>query len=104
MVQRKLQILKNIAIFVFFVFVGPNIYPRIYEEPVFFMLFGMVAAFALLTIIDFILIAVKVRNRAYFYFNSIIQLPPCFILAGLLGLPGVALLILNIAVIVMLKR
>ncbi|HLC67967.1 MAG TPA: hypothetical protein VJI12_03735 [archaeon] len=104
MVQRKLQILRDIVILVFCAVLGPSVYFQMNREPVFVMLFVMTAVFALLTLIDIILIAAKIKHKAYFYFNSIIQLPAFFIIAGLLGVPGIALFLLDIAVIVMLKR
>ena len=51
MVQRKLQILRDIVILVFCAVLGPSVYFQMNREPVFVMLFVMTAVFALLTLV-----------------------------------------------------
>jgi hypothetical protein len=102
--RRKLQLLRNIFVLAFAAIVGPSVYPRFNEEPVFILIFAISAGLAILTAIDLALMAARLKNRAYFYLNSIIQLVPSFILAGMFPPGGLPLLLLNIAVIIMLKR
>ena len=102
--HRKIQLLRDIVTLVFCAVLGPNVYMQMSQEPVFVVLTAIVAVFALLTIIDVILIALKVRNKVYFYLNSIIQLPAWFIIMGLLPVVGAPFFVLDVVVIFMLRR
>ena len=106
---RKLSILRDVILAVFFVTIGSSAYSQMSRESVFIMLFGMSVVVLFLTAIDIILLVAKVKRKFYFYLNAILQLPATFIVAGLggaglLGIIGVALLLLNVAIIISLKR
>ena len=108
-IYRKLSILRDIILIVFFVAIGGSVYGQINKELVFAMLFGISIVVLLLTGIDIILISAKVKRKIYFYLNAILQLPATFIVAGLggaglLGIAGAALFILNVAIIIGLKK
>lgn len=99
-----LQVVRDIAVLAFGVFLASAGYSQMNRELVFVVLLGIGVALVVLTLIELLLLARKTKRKAYFYFNAIIQLPPLFIIAGLLGIVGVALLVLNVIIIVVLKR
>ena len=78
------------------------------QEPVHYVLFFIAALLALLTLINILLLIIRVQNRFYFYFNAIIQIPISFIIAGLnpsiFGFISLGLILLNIIIIITLRK
>lgn len=67
-----------------------------------YLVFGVAAAFLVISIINIILLLKKVKTEAYFYFNTVIQLLPSFVLALYSLWIGPVFLVLNVAILITL--
>lgn len=100
--SRIIQIARDIVILPVSVILLVSSYGKWAEEPVHYILFGSAAALLCLTIVNLILLALNVRRKGYFYFNATVQV--------LLGFPlivaifGIVLIIVNVIIIVALKK
>ena len=102
--SRAVQAARDIVLLVFSAVLIGSSYGRWVQELVFLVLFIFGATLFTRSAINLALVAKNVRRKAFFYANSIVQLPITFILAGLLPVVGVPLLILNIVILVTLRR
>lgn len=101
--NRILQFARDVILLVFGMVAMSTSYGKWVVEPAHYVLFGISAALFALSVANIVLLIAKVKTRKYFYSNSIAQLVPSFILSGLLGVVGVTLLALNIAILVTLR-
>ena len=122
---RILQYARNAIHFVFFIFLFAMAAHS--DEPLFNLVFTFTLIFIVLTLVDTALLINKTKNKLYFYLNSIFQLFLLLIIviggvgmintifrisfyfgelwiAALISLLGIVLSILNIAIIISLKK
>jgi len=101
--NKILQGIRDAFLLVFSIVIMPTSYGKWVVEPAHYILFGIAAFFLVLTVINVILLLLKVKRKGYFYFNAIIQLIPAFLLTILLIVP-VIVLILDILIIITLRE
>jgi len=101
--NRILQGVRDAILLVSSVLIMGSSYGKWVVEPAHYVLFGLAAILFSLTAINIILLLRKIERKGYFYFNTIVQLPISFILAGLLGLIGIVFLIINLGILLTLR-
>ena len=104
--SKILQGLRDILLLVFSVLIMASSYGKWVKEPAHYVLFGIAVLLLTLTLINVILLIRRVEGKRYFYFNTILQLIPSIILAGLpiISPVGLVFLLLNIAILITLRR
>lgn len=111
MASRKnkiLQVIRDITVLISGILLMLSSYGKWIDEPAHYILFGIGVAFVILTLINLLLLIINVKSRAYFYFNTIVQIIPSLLLVGFwgngLGIFGLAFLVLNISILITLRR
>jgi len=96
------MLVRDLLLIPFSLAIMASSYGKWIDEPVHYLLFYSCAALLVLTIPNLVLALVNVRRKAYFHFNAVLQI--------LLGIPllilivGFVLIVLNIVIIVLLRR
>jgi hypothetical protein len=100
--SRVVMLVRDLLLIPFSLAIMASSYGKWIDEPVHYLLFYSCAALLVLTIPNLVLALVNVRRKAYFHFNAVLQI--------LLGIPllilivGFILIVLNIVIIVLLRR
>ena len=100
--SRVVMLVRDLLLIPFSLAIMASSYGKWIDEPVHYLLFYSCAALLVLTIPNLVLALVNVRRKAYFHFNAVLQI--------LLGIPllilivGFVLIVLNIVIIVLLRR
>lgn len=104
--NKVLQYLRDISLFIVSLVLMASSYGKWVEEPAHYILFALAGLIMLLSLINILLILVKVKSRGYFYFNSIIQMVFALLFIGLgPTMPvGLILIVLNIIILITLRR
>lgn len=93
------QTVRDAVLLVFSFVIAGTTYGKWVTDPVFLIVFPLAAILFSLTVTNIVLVFKKVKRRGFFYANSIAQLPILLIFAGLLGVPGMGLVLLDLAVL-----
>jgi MFS family permease len=102
--SRAVQGVRDAVLLVFSVVISSSTYGKWTNEPVFLVIFPIGVILLVLTVVDIILLVGKLKRRSFFYANSIAQLPILLLFAGLLGVVGLVLFLLDAAVLVTLRE
>jgi hypothetical protein len=100
--SRITMLIRDLLLVPFSLAIMASSYGKWIDEPVHYLLFYACAALLVLTIPNLILALVNVRRKAYFYFNAALQI--LLSIALLILMVGFVLIVLNIVIIVLLRR
>jgi len=99
-----LQGIRDVSLIVISIYTVGTLYSNWANDQPHYFLLSIFAGFLILSIINTILLLAKVERKAYFYFNTIVQLFPfIFFTMFIVSVWSIFLIILNIAVLVTLR-
>ncbi|MBI3841359.1 MAG: hypothetical protein HY297_05355 [Thaumarchaeota archaeon] len=105
-ISRVLQVVRDAVVLAFSLVVIGSTYGRWGEEggAVFLVVDALAGVLILLTVVDVLLVAKKVKRKGFYFFNSILQIPILALFVVFILYVGVALLLLDVAVLATLPE
>lgn len=104
--NKILQYSRDIILFIVSMVLMASSYGKWIDEPAHYVLFALAGIMVLLSLINILLMLIKVKSRGYFYFNSIMQIVLALLFIGLgPTMPiGIILIVLNIIILITLRK
>lgn len=104
--NKIIQYIRDVILVIVSIAIMSTSYGKWINEPAIYVLFLIGIVIGILSIVNVMLLLMNVRNRAYFYFNSIMQLIIALILmlAGATAPLGIILIIVNTTILITLRR
>ncbi|HLD49218.1 MAG TPA: hypothetical protein VJB11_02540 [archaeon] len=101
---KMLEIIRDVNLLIFSAVIMYTGYEKLGIESTSSLLFAIAAALFVFSLTSIMLLFARIVSMKYFYANAIIQLALSIILSLFILLAGIVIFILNIAIIIALKK